>query len=135
MRQTQTPAIRCGSAHCRGRHHWLDEGTVFARLNSINCGALEGPDRSDAELERLNHASKKFIEKIYRVKIETAAKRLKKLQEGAPSRSDVCSFINDLARSKLISESDADRYADLLADGKENIRPVLRMLAQQIPQP
>jgi len=29
----------CGSAHCRGGHVWIHEGTEYEQVNSINCGA------------------------------------------------------------------------------------------------
>jgi hypothetical protein len=53
--------IRCGSAHCKGGHRWLEEGTVYARLSPVNCGAInrvltpEELVESDANLRRNIH--------------------------------------------------------------------------------
>jgi len=51
------------------------------------------------------------------------------LDEGV-SRSHVCSFINELASAKLITNAEADYYADILAADRGNNVPVLRSLSR-----
>ena len=55
----------CGSAHCRGGHIWLDEGTPLARLSPENCGALQGGDRSPEQLEELDAQLKAFLQRTH----------------------------------------------------------------------
>ena len=48
------------------------------------------------------------------------------------SRSHVCSFINELESSKLITNKDADSLADILSSARENASPVLRCIIDKL---
>ncbi len=61
-------------------------------------------------------------------KIE-AKDEAKTLITKAASRSKVCSFINKLASKKLITEQQANTYADMLVDGGSMMAiPILERL-------
>lgn len=54
--------------------------------------------------------------------------RVEKLLSSVPSRSQVCTFINELDALKIITSFQADQLVDILTADKCNIRPVLRMI-------
>lgn len=54
----------CGSAHCKIKHKWVDEGTPYARLYPMNCGAGRWINTEELEAadQRLKENIKKLIE-------------------------------------------------------------------------
>jgi hypothetical protein len=61
---------------------------------------------------------------------ETALSKAQEMIDQKESRSHVCSFLNDLASSKLIGERTADRLADTLSADRSNAAPVLRSIIE-----
>jgi hypothetical protein len=61
-----------------------------------------------------------------------ASDKALELLESNASRSSVCSFINQLAAAKLITEQTADRFADTLTADRGNATPVLKSIQREL---
>ena len=60
--------------------------------------------------------------------LEEAKVKILQMIDKGESRSHVCSFLNELATSKIISELQANNLADILASDKANAYPVMRSI-------
>ena len=63
---------------------------------------------------------------------ESALAKANEVLEQQETRSHVCSFVNELASSKLITERCASSLADTLVAANGNQFPVLRLLIKML---
>lgn len=56
--------MRCGSYHCRGDHHWIHKGTVYSKLNAINCGATGNISQDKLDIYNSLKYAKQLYEKL-----------------------------------------------------------------------
>jgi hypothetical protein len=64
-----------------------------------------------------------------------ARKRAQTLLADEASRSDICTFLNDLADSKILSNRAIDALADTLAADRSNGPAVLNAILSMLPYP